>query len=103
MSVTNTLSITSLSEVKAHLNISTDTDDELLTSIIEVSRNYVESWCGPLDDFEGTVPPAIVQAMKMHVGHLYENREASTFSGAAAELPLGFFDLIGPYRKWAFG
>lgn len=103
MSETATSSILTVLAVKSHLNISTDADDGILTSMIEVSRNYVESWCGPLDDFEGTVPPAVVQAMKMHVGHLYENREASTFSGAAAELPLGFFDLIGPYRKWAFG
>ena len=48
------------------------------------------------------MPETVLHAIRMYVGHLYENREATSLS-SVNEMPLGFFDLIGPYRKWAFG
>lgn len=44
------------------------------------------------------VPAAIKAAMLLHVGHLYENREAVTLDRAGAELPMGYDTLIAPYR-----
>jgi uncharacterized phage protein (predicted DNA packaging) len=101
--VTDTLSIVSLADLKAHLNVTTDDDDAVLTGMLETARGYVESWCGPLDDIEGAMPAGLVHALKLYAGHLYENREATTFGSSGTETPMGFFDLISPYRKWAFG
>ncbi|MFG1282278.1 head-tail connector protein [Xanthobacter autotrophicus] len=97
-----TLDIVSLADLKAHLNVTTDDDDALLTGMLETARGYVESWCGPLDDIAGTIPAGFVHALKLYVGHLYENRETVNIGNIVSEIPMGFFDLIGPYRKWAF-
>jgi len=49
------------------------------------------------------VPEPIRTAIKMLVGHLYENREAVTIaSGSMHETPLGWQDLIADYRMRAF-
>lgn len=45
------------------------------------------------------VPAAIKVAILLHVGHLYENREAVNVGSAVAALPLGHAALIGPYRR----
>ncbi len=49
------------------------------------------------------VPEPLRTAIKMHVGHLLENRESVTFgSGFIKETPHGYEDLIRDYRVWAF-
>jgi len=100
--MTDTLDIVPLADVKAHLNVIGDGDDAMITGALEVARGFVEGWCGPLDDFTDGVPAVLTHAMKMYAGHLYENREATAFAGSGSEVPLGVFDLINPYRKWAF-
>lgn len=101
--MSSTLDIVSLADLKAHLNVTTEDDDALLTGMLETARGYVESWCGPLDDIEGTVPAGLKHALKLYTGHLYENRETVNIGNIVSEIPMGFFDLISPYRKWAFG
>lgn len=98
----DTLDIVSLADLKAHLNVTTDDDDGVLTAMLETARSFTEGWVGPLDDFE-SLPASVVHALKLYTAHLYENREATTFSGSGAEVPMGFFDLISPHRKWSFG
>lgn len=93
-------------DVTEHLNLPVDSPDSRLVLNYTLSAvGVMESWCGPTADLpetDGLPPPAIMQAVRMYAAHLYENREATTFAGAPSEMPLGFFDLIGPYRKWAF-
>jgi uncharacterized phiE125 gp8 family phage protein len=49
------------------------------------------------------VPEPIRTAIKMLVGHLYENREAVTVaSGSMQETPIGWQDLIADYRIRGF-
>lgn len=99
----NSESIVTLAALKKHLNITLADDDDVLASNREAARRHIEAWCGPLDDFEAGVPADLVEAMKMLAGHLYENREASFIGqGSVTEVPFGFHDLIGPYRKWEF-
>lgn len=99
----NSESIVTLAALKKHLNITLDDDDDVLASNREAARRHIEAWCGPLDDFGVEVPADLVEAMKMLAGHLYENREASFVGqGSVTEVPFGFHDLIGPYRKWEF-
>jgi hypothetical protein len=35
----------------------------------------------------------------MLLGHLYENRESTTVGVSVAETPLGFRELLRPYRR----
>jgi uncharacterized phiE125 gp8 family phage protein len=49
------------------------------------------------------VPEPVRTAIKMLVGHLYENREAVTFgSGSMIETPIGWHDLVADYRIRGF-
>lgn len=48
---------------------------------------------------EATRPPALVQAVKLFLGHLFANREAVMAGGSmGGEIPLGFRMLCGAYR-----
>lgn len=100
--MTDTLDILPLADIKAHVRIDHDDEDADLTGLIETARGHVEAWCGPLDDFTDGVPPALVHAMKLYVGHLYENREATLVGSTGDETPLGFFDLIDAHRLRAY-
>ncbi|MCS0494337.1 head-tail connector protein [Ancylobacter sp. MQZ15Z-1] len=99
----NTSDILPLADLKADLRIDFDDDDTLLGGKLEAARRHVEAWCGPLEDFADGVPADLIEAMKLLAGHLYENREATyAGQGEVTEVPFGFHDLIGPYRKWEF-
>lgn len=56
---------------------------------------------------EESVPEPLRAAILLHVGHLFENRESTIVDDRTAfsvdVLPLGFDDLIAPYRLWSFG
>lgn len=93
----DTLDILPVADLKAHLRIDHDDEDASFSDLIETARGFVEGWCGPLDDFTDGVPAPLVHAMKLYAGNLYENREA-TMAGDLAEAPLGFFDMIDPFR-----
>ena len=96
-------------DVLRHLNIeggSSSPDYPVVLGMVQASISVVESWCGPIaeiGDQDAPSPPSILHAIRMHTAHLYENREATSFAATAVEMPLGFFDLIGPWRKWSFG
>jgi uncharacterized phiE125 gp8 family phage protein len=47
------------------------------------------------------VPADLKAAIKLLVGHLYENREAVTLGAMPAELPLGFASVTNRYRRLA--
>lgn len=55
-------------------------------------------------DAASDVPQAIIQALLLMVGHLYENREAAQFvaGGNVQVLPMGIEMLLWPYRvlRW---
>lgn len=53
-------------------------------------------------DATADVPAPIRQAILLHVGHLFENRESTTTLGFLKELPHGYADLVTDYRAWAF-
>lgn len=64
----------------------------------------VEYWAGypgqgsPAD--ASGVPKAIVRAMKMLVGHWFENREAMVIGTITDEIALGMRDALQPYRNY---
>jgi len=67
-----------------------------LDEVAAVSVTYTAGY--PTVGGVSTVPAAIKQAILLHIGHLYKNREAVNAGGAATELPLAYAALIAPYR-----
>lgn len=59
-----------------------------------VTIRYVAGYGNPVD-----VPKEITLALKMLVGHYYENRE-STAEANIVTVPQGVYDLISDYRVW---
>lgn len=86
--------------LKQHLNITTDADDELLAEKIETAESWVRTYCGIPSD--GTFAPPAKEATRQLAGHLYENREASLVGVTAQQLPFGVLELLEPYRAWVF-
>lgn len=51
-------------------------------------------------DTAASVPDAIKAALKLHIGHLYEQREAVNVGNVVTELPLAYGALLDGYRVW---
>lgn len=49
----------------------------------------------------GQVPPSIIAALLLLIGHRYENREAIITGTIATELPQGVQDLLAPHRVFS--
>lgn len=91
-------------DVKLHLNLTTDADDDLLTEKIKAAQQSVEAFIGRTlddDEFPDGVPAPLKEAVRQMAAHLYENREPLS-EHTMRELPLNIFDLVGPYRAFAF-
>lgn len=57
------------------------------------------TWIAGYGTTPDSVPAAIQAAILLHVGHLYEHREAvDIINAAAVELPFAYSALLGPYR-----
>lgn len=95
--------IIELADLKAHLNLTTDTDDTLLAGKIAAAEQWVAIFIGAdlAEDFQ-EVPAPILEAIRQLAAHLFENREASLVGLSAQELPFGLFDLLSPYRERVF-
>lgn len=91
--------IITLADFKAHMSILDDADDALLEAKIAAAQGHVESFTGPLDQ---DAPAPLKEAVRQLAAHLFENREASIIDGTVRPIPLGFHDLIAPYRAWEF-
>lgn len=70
-----------------------ETDDEPDAVTVRFVAGYGDA---------AAVPAAIKAAMLLHIGHLYENREAVTLDRAGEALPMGYDALIAPYRVRRF-
>lgn len=91
-----------LADLKAHLNVTTNADDALLTGKIAVAEAWIEQFTGEaFADYE-TIPEPLKEAIRQLASHLYENREATLVGVTAQALPFGVLDLLTPYRAWAF-
>jgi hypothetical protein len=98
--------VITVGDLRQHLNLPDDQDADLLADKIVTAQACVEGYVGAaLDDAEAFPdgPPApLKEAVRQFAAHLYENREPVLIGVNAQSLPLGLFDLIGPYRAWAF-
>ena len=102
------MSVITLDDAKAHLRVTIPDDDTLISDQIDAAEaliaEYVATESG--SDLETTypngVPEPLKQAIKLLVAHFYENREATVIGNTPNVLPYSVFDLVGPYRQWAF-
>lgn len=100
--------IVNLVAVKAHLNITFDTDDALIGAKIASAQSIIEAQLGyAIEDRYGgeglpAIPQALTEAVLQVVGHLYENREAVLVGVSGQALPLGVEETIRNFRDWSF-
>lgn len=100
-----------LEQIKIHLRVSNNLEDDLIRTYAEGAVDYVELYCdgvlveSPALPEDGKEPPrevlftnGIWQAMLLLIGHWYANREAVAQS--QAELPLGVDALLFRHRRY---
>jgi len=96
------MSIITVEDAKLHLNITDAADDVLLAGKIEAAEAWISRWLEtPFAEMD-TVPADLKEAVRMLVGHLYENREAALVGIAAEEVPFGVWDIVNQHRAWSF-
>lgn len=119
--------IVPLDALKAHLNVTLNHDDALLSQKLDAAHAAVGNFIGknlateyssytpPVIDkdesgndvvttpaVESNAPAPIREAVLQFAAHLYEYREPMQLDDKAPAPPLGVFDLIGPYKTWSF-
>jgi uncharacterized phage protein (predicted DNA packaging) len=81
-----------------------DSDDELLSHLLDASMTYVTDATGRSASelaamgTDGMYPPDLRQAVVMLAGHWYNQREAAAGS-QMTEVPFGVTAIIKRYRK----
>jgi hypothetical protein len=95
------MSAITLDQAKAHLNVTFDADDALLTDKLAAAKAWVGAYTASDIDADGT-PAPVNEAVLQLTAHLYQNREASLIGVTASALPFGFLDLLAPYRAFSF-
>ena len=61
-----------------------------------VEIQYVAGY-GPTGD---SVPPGIMQAMRLHIGHMFEHREIVSEGGALPPVPMSYKHLLMRFRRF---
>ena len=93
-----------LDDIKAHLNLDHDLDDELLeaykVATLEVCQKHIGKTFGE-EETEKTIPftPAIKIGCLMYIAYLYPNREAVTDLANLKPAPMTISALWEVYRE----
>jgi uncharacterized phage protein (predicted DNA packaging) len=92
--------ILTLEDIKRHLNVDFNEDDELITSMMEAAEASIENSIGvPLADFVSDGFPAdLKHAIRIMTANFYEFREGFTH-GKIQQVPFTLAHLIAPYKK----
>ena len=64
---------------------------------IEYQAGYADSAASPVDEADN-VPQEFKQAILLLIGHMYENREASSAGIEIKTVPMGYMGLLENYR-----
>lgn len=91
----------SLDDIKAHLNVTTDIDDELIRAKLAAATAWVSAYTGIAAD-AAEIPASVLEAVRQIAAHLYQNRELAVVGISAQSLPFGALELLSSDRKWAF-
>lgn len=92
----------SVDDLKRHLNIDYDEDDQYLTELIEAAESaielYIQQPLSNLADDDGNLPSDLKMAVRIMAGGFYANREPAAFA-ASSEIPYGLTFLLIQRRK----
>lgn len=104
------MAIVTLEDMKAHLGITDDADDDLITEKIDAAQAWLEAqlgysieetWPGTEDSPSVTTAPAdLVEAVRQQTAHMYENREATVVGLSITETPAAVADTIRNHRRY---
>ena len=105
------ISAEQMAQIKTHLKVDSDGEDDLIAAYASAAVDYVEHFCdGALVESltllqEEKEPPrevlftsGIWAAMLLLIGHWYANREAAAQN--LTEVPLGVEALLIRHRRW---
>ena len=89
--------IVSIDEVKTHLRIEDDEEDEYLQSLVQQAQAVAEDYCRVSFDEMDNVAEPVRLAVLLFVSHYYENRDAFDQASWRA-MRIAFENLLYPYR-----
>jgi len=84
-----------IEEVKAHLRIQYDEEDDYLERLIKQAQGAAEDFCRVL--FEDDPPEPVRLAVLLMVSHYYENRD-NPDKHVYLTMRMAFENLLYPYR-----
>lgn len=91
-----------LDDAKQHLLVEFDDDDKYIEELIKAVEcslaNDINRPLSEVENEDGTLPDALLHAMRIKLGKLYMAREGVSFA-KNYELPFTFANLFIPYRK----
>lgn len=87
--------ILTIEEVKAHLRIQHDEEDDLIEGFIAQAQAVAEDYCRV--QFEDTAPEPVRLAVLLMVSHYYENRD-NPDRQVYMTMRIAFENLLYPYR-----
>ena len=97
------MAIVTLSDMKAHLGVTLEADDALITDKIDAAQAHLETLLGyEIDEEFQTVPADLKEAVRQLAAHMFENREAVVVGVSAMELPIGLWDVVRNRRRYSF-
>ena len=87
--------VLTVDEVKAHLRIEEDEEDEVISSLIRQAQATAEDFCRV--QFDENAPEPVRLAIMLMVSHYFENRDNPdrTIYGT---MRIAFENLLYPYR-----
>ena len=92
----------SIEDIKRHLNIDYEEDDQYLVDLIESAEAAIEKFIQQplkdLEDSDGMIPADLRHAIRLMVGGFYANREPAAFA-QSSEVPFGLHFLLIQHRK----
>lgn len=86
-----------VSELKAHLRIEHDDEDEYLSMLLLAAHAAARDFCRVKPDDNDPTPEPVRLAVLLHASHFYTNRENGQLTSYQSMLQ-AFHALLWPYR-----
>ena len=87
--------VVNVDEVKTHLRIQQDEDDDYIEGLIAQAQATAEDYCRV--QFSGSAPEPVRLAVLLMVSHYYENRD-NPDKQVYVTMRIAFENLLYPYR-----